>query len=126
MNSYLHKLTRRQKIGDGGGDDIMASVSDPNIYLKRAKQQRILKEKQRRHEHDHGKNPTMQHTPRGRGYDESLHYFHHMNDYWMQFYVGNVGPAGGINGGSAAVRCGPNVSTYPSNLPAPVDLCPAF
>ena len=65
---------------------------------------------------------TMQHTPRGRGYDESLHYFHHMNDYWMQFYVGNVGPAGGINGGSAAVRCGPNVSSYPSNLPAPVDL----
>ena len=60
MNSYLHKLTRRQKIGDGGGDDIMASVSDPNIYLKRAKQQRILKEKQRRHEHDHGKNP---HSP---------------------------------------------------------------
>eukprot|EP01064_Diplonema_japonicum_P008406 TRINITY_DN15861_c0_g1_i1.p1 TRINITY_DN15861_c0_g1~~TRINITY_DN15861_c0_g1_i1.p1 ORF type:complete len:522 (+),score=73.66 TRINITY_DN15861_c0_g1_i1:57-1622(+) len=25
---------------------------------------------------------TVEHTPQGRGYDDSLHYFHHMNDYW--------------------------------------------
>ena len=25
---------------------------------------------------------TFDHTPRGRGYDASLHYFHHENDYW--------------------------------------------
>ena len=25
---------------------------------------------------------TPTHTPRGRGYDASLHYFHHANDYW--------------------------------------------
>ena len=25
---------------------------------------------------------TMDHTPRGRGYSQSIHYFHHDNDYW--------------------------------------------
>jgi arylsulfatase B len=25
---------------------------------------------------------TFDHTPLGRGYDSSLHYFHHANDYW--------------------------------------------
>ena len=25
---------------------------------------------------------TNAQTPRGRGYDQSLHYFHHANDYW--------------------------------------------
>ena len=25
---------------------------------------------------------TFAQTPRGRGYDQSLHYFHHANDYW--------------------------------------------
>ena len=25
---------------------------------------------------------TLAQTPRGRGYDQSLHYFHHANDYW--------------------------------------------
>ena len=63
---------------------------------------------------------TMDHTPRGRGYDESLHYFHHMNDYWMEYYVGNVGPAGG--GGSKDIRCSPDVRSYPTGLPAPIDL----
>ena len=49
---------------------------------------------------------TFDHTPKGRGYDEALHYFHHMNDYWRQFYVGNSGISGGDN--SRAVRCAPN------------------
>mmetsp|Transcript_22600 Transcript_22600/g.44013 ORF Transcript_22600/g.44013 Transcript_22600/m.44013 type:complete len:550 (-) Transcript_22600:210-1859(-) len=30
---------------------------------------------------------TFDHTPHGRGYDSSLHYFHHMNDYWQAYYV---------------------------------------
>lgn len=25
---------------------------------------------------------TQQHTPQGRGYDSSLNYFQHANDYW--------------------------------------------
>ena len=25
---------------------------------------------------------TAEHTPRGRGYEQNLHYFHHANDYW--------------------------------------------
>merc|ERR1719390_601618 len=25
---------------------------------------------------------TPDHTPKGRGYQSSLHYFHHANDYW--------------------------------------------
>ena len=31
---------------------------------------------------------TKDHTPLGRGYDNSLIYFHHMNDYWMEWFVG--------------------------------------
>ena len=27
---------------------------------------------------------TPDHTPKGRGYDSSLIYFHHANDYWDQ------------------------------------------
>ena len=27
---------------------------------------------------------TVDHTPVGRGYNSSLHYFEHMNDYWTQ------------------------------------------
>ena len=27
---------------------------------------------------------TPDHTPVGRGYDSSLHYFHHENDYWVR------------------------------------------
>jgi arylsulfatase B len=27
---------------------------------------------------------TVDHTPQGRGYNSSLHYFEHMNDYWTQ------------------------------------------
>jgi arylsulfatase I/J len=63
---------------------------------------------------------TFDHTPRGRGYDQALHYFHHMNDYWRQFYVGNSGISGGDN--SRAVRCAPNVSSYPVGAAPPVDL----
>ncbi len=29
---------------------------------------------------------TFDHTPLGRGYDSSLHYFHHANDYWWVKY----------------------------------------
>lgn len=29
---------------------------------------------------------TMRHTPRGRGYDIALNYFHHMEDYWQSFF----------------------------------------
>ena len=28
----------------------------------------------------------MRHTPRGRGYDEAVHYFHHMEDYWQSVF----------------------------------------
>lgn len=27
---------------------------------------------------------TVDHTPRGRGYDSSFGYFHHDNDYWTE------------------------------------------
>jgi arylsulfatase I/J len=33
---------------------------------------------------------TFDHTPRGRGFDTSLHYFHHANDYWTEG-AGNCG-----------------------------------
>jgi hypothetical protein len=29
---------------------------------------------------------TMRHTPHGRGYDDSLHYFHHEEDYWQSWF----------------------------------------
>ena len=56
MNTYLHKLTRRSNNGNG----IMGSVGNSSVYLQRAKEQRLSKERQRRFEHDHGKNP---HSP---------------------------------------------------------------
>jgi len=34
---------------------------------------------------------TPDHTPHGRGYDTSLHYFHHANDYWTE-RTGVCGP----------------------------------
>jgi len=34
---------------------------------------------------------TMEHTPRGRGYDTSLHYFHHMEDYWQSWFQNGNG-----------------------------------
>ncbi len=56
---------------------------------------------------------TPDHTPRGRGYDEALHYFHHMNDYWGEFFVG---------GGPDVTCASPSIHSYPAGLPAPVDL----
>ena len=43
---------------------------------------------------------TYDHTPRGRGYDAALHYFHHANDYWT-FTVGSC-PSTGANASSKA------------------------
>ena len=34
---------------------------------------------------------TPRHTPRGRGYDTSLHYFHHMEDYWQNWFQNGNG-----------------------------------
>ena len=34
---------------------------------------------------------TIDHTPRGRGYEQSLIYFHHANDYWQY----TAGPSSG-------------------------------
>lgn len=34
---------------------------------------------------------TPRHAPRGRGYDTSLHYFHHMEDYWQNWFEGKDG-----------------------------------
>ena len=34
---------------------------------------------------------TMRHTPRGRGYDSALHYFHHMEDYWQNWFQNGNG-----------------------------------
>ena len=36
---------------------------------------------------------TPDHTPEGRGYDQSLIYFHHANDYW-QYTCGSCAAAG--------------------------------
>ena len=33
----------------------------------------------------------MRHTPRGRGYDEAVHYFHHMEDYWQSVFQNSNG-----------------------------------
>ena len=46
--------------GGGGGSGDTPMLSDPSVYIQRAKKLRIEKEKKRRHEHDHGKNP---HSP---------------------------------------------------------------
>ena len=35
---------------------------------------------------------TPDHTPKGRGYDSSLIYFHHANDYWTQLDGGECKP----------------------------------
>lgn len=59
---------------------------------------------------------TSRHTPRGRGYDTSLFYFHHMNDYWMSYYVGKT-PA---DAPSAGITC-QDQGNYTNPL-APVDL----
>jgi arylsulfatase I/J len=37
---------------------------------------------------------TPQHTPQGRGYDTSLVYFHHLNDYWDQRFYGTSAAVG--------------------------------
>eukprot|EP01052_Picozoa_sp_SAG31_P037562 SAG31_NODE_4869_length_2877_cov_1.648446_5_plen_67_part_00 len=34
---------------------------------------------------------TMRHTPRGRGYDLAVHYFHHMEDYWQSVFQNGNG-----------------------------------
>ena len=34
---------------------------------------------------------TMRHTPRGRGYDDAMHYFHHMEDYWQSVFQNGNG-----------------------------------
>ena len=34
---------------------------------------------------------TMRHTPRGRGYDKALSYFHHMEDYWQNWFENSNG-----------------------------------
>ena len=33
----------------------------------------------------------MRHTPRGRGYSNSLHYFNHMEDYWQNWFQNGNG-----------------------------------
>ena len=40
---------------------------------------------------------TTDHTPEGRGYDQSLIYFHHANDYWQY-------TCGGCDGGTVGIR----------------------
>ena len=40
---------------------------------------------------------TPDHTPRGRGYESSLHYFHHDNSYWDQHYADNADGCAGEN-----------------------------
>eukprot|EP01060_Flectonema_neradi_P009953 TRINITY_DN1710_c0_g1_i5.p1 TRINITY_DN1710_c0_g1~~TRINITY_DN1710_c0_g1_i5.p1 ORF type:complete len:526 (+),score=134.78 TRINITY_DN1710_c0_g1_i5:465-2042(+) len=51
---------------------------------------------------------TPQHTPKGRGYDDSMFYFHHANDYWTYYtnecegrpivdLYHNEGPGHGLN-----------------------------
>lgn len=40
---------------------------------------------------------TPDHTPRGRGYHSSLHYFHHDNSYWDQHYADNSDGCAGEN-----------------------------
>lgn len=56
---------------------------------------------------------TPEHTPQGRGYDTSLGYFHHANDYWTE-HVGEFvdlwetnGPANQLNGSSTMTPLGP-------------------
>ena len=39
---------------------------------------------------------TADHTPEGRGYEQSLIYFHHANDYWS-YQVGSCNAAAAIN-----------------------------
>merc|ERR1719401_1097513 len=63
---------------------------------------------------------TPDHTPHGRGYDTSLGYFHHSNDYWTERYPykGDVGvyvdmwdtdgPASGLNGSLPPANHTPN------------------
>ena len=55
---------------------------------------------------------TPEHTPQGRGYDSSLGYFHHANDYWTE-HVGDYvdmwftdAPAHGQNGSDPCQRNG--------------------
>lgn len=52
---------------------------------------------------------TWEHTPQGRGYDSSLGYFCHCNDYWTEQCGGGLvdlwdtdKPAWGLNGSSCA------------------------
>eukprot|EP00035_Acanthoeca_spectabilis_P010048 m.177424 g.177424 ORF g.177424 m.177424 type:complete len:301 (+) comp14910_c0_seq2:438-1340(+) len=45
---------------------------------------------------------TMEHTPRGRGYDTSMHYFHHMEDYYQNWFQNSNGNTKFFEGCSAA------------------------
>ena len=58
---------------------------------------------------------TADHTPEGRGYEQSLIYFHHANDYWS-YQVGSCNPSGG---GAAAAAAAAAVAAAAAALPAP-------
>ena len=57
---------------------------------------------------------TLDHTPKGRGYDTSFGYFHHANDYWTEATGGHVDM---YNESAATTWAGPGPAYAPTNGP---------
>lgn len=69
---------------------------------------------------------TLDHTPKGRGYDQSLIYFHHANDYW-QYTAGTCAPAatGLTDQDQLELNLPPRTAGYPTTDPADLAAGPA-